>query len=115
MIDEKTELCYDFKVRYFLLFLYNIFTLFTAGLFTADQNLKGDASIYTRQNANGNRYGYECPEERDYYPYFHPTDWIDIAVLGKSSDCAYYKKESFNTKPKGEQLQISKLRHSYKP
>lgn len=73
------------------------------GLFTADQNLKGGSSIYTRQNANGQRYGYECPEERDYYPYFHPTDWIDIAVLGKSSDCDYYKKESFNTKPKGEQ------------
>ena len=76
------------------------------GLFVADQKLKSHASIYTRQNPNGNRYGYECPEERDYYPYWHPTDWIDIAVLvDKKADCAYYNTESFNVKPKGECMQ----------
>ena len=32
------------------------------GLFTASQNLQGDSMIYTRQNPNGNRRGYECPE-----------------------------------------------------
>ncbi|XP_046852048.1 protein DD3-3-like [Xenia sp. Carnegie-2017] len=76
------------------------------GLFTADQKLNGQQSIYTRQNPNGARYGYECPEERDYYPYWHPTDWTDIAVLAYiESMCEYYKKESFNVKEKGECLQ----------
>lgn len=73
-----------------------------AGLFTADQKLKGTTSIYTRQNPNGVQHGYECPEERDYYPYWHPTDWIDIAVLAHNeSFCRYYQKESFNSKNKG--------------
>ena len=72
------------------------------GLFTADQKLRGGSSKYTRQNPNGNRYGYECAEERDYYPYWHPTDWIDIAVLAnKKKDCSFYQRESFNVKPKG--------------
>jgi hypothetical protein len=49
------------------------------GLFIADRNLKGISAKYTRQNENGNRYGYECPEERDYWPYVTP--WADIAIL----------------------------------
>jgi hypothetical protein len=64
-------------------------------LFTADQKLKGGTSQYTRQNPNGNRYGFECPEERDYYPYWGESDWIDIAILTTdTSRCDYYLKNS---------------------
>lgn len=83
--------------------------ILSIGLFTADKDLsrsRKHTSIYTRQNPKGTRYGFECPEERDYYPYWHPTDWIDIAVLvDKKADCSYYLAESFNVKPKGEYMQ----------
>jgi hypothetical protein len=49
------------------------------GLFTADRQLKGNTAIYTRQDEQGTRYGYECPEERDYWPYV--SSWADIAIL----------------------------------
>jgi len=69
------------------------------GLFTADQQLKGKTSKYTRQNSQGTRRGYECPEERDYYPHWNPNPWKDIAVLTNDvSRCDYYKKESQNVK-----------------
>ena len=78
-----------------------------SGLFTADQNLANNnlgisSAAFTRQNANGNRRGYECPEERDYYPYWHPSPWVDVAILTDDvSRCRYYQAESFNVKPKG--------------
>ena len=72
------------------------------GLFIADQNLQGDRAIFTRQNANGNRYGFECPEERDYYPYFHATPWRDVMVCtDEPGRCGYYQGESQNVKDRG--------------
>lgn len=72
------------------------------GLFIADRNLNNQAgATATRQNNNGNRRGFECPEERDYYPYWHPSPWIDIAVItNEPSRCNYYQAESQNVKPK---------------
>lgn len=69
------------------------------GLFTADRNLNGNTARFTRQNENGNRRGYECPEERDHYPYWGPTPWVDIAILtDDASRCPFYRSESENVK-----------------
>jgi len=72
------------------------------GLFTADQNMNNRRSArHTRQDNNGQRNGFECPEERDYYPYWHPTPWKDIAVLvTNTSRCDYFQQESENVKPR---------------
>merc|ERR1719397_72249 len=50
-------------------------------LFTADQNVNRRSAIGTRQNPNGGRRGLECPEERDYYPYWRPSPFLGIAYL----------------------------------
>eukprot|EP00435_Cladocopium_sp_Y103_P057381 s1489_g19.t1 len=81
------------------------------GLFTADQQIEENGgATSTRQNPNGNgrrrggqRHGLECPEERDYYPYWHPTPWHDIAVLTEEPQerCEYYRTESQNVQDKG--------------
>jgi len=69
------------------------------GLFTADRNLRGSDARFTRQENNGARYGYECNEERDHYPYWHPTIWKDIAIFtDDTSRCEYYQQESENVK-----------------
>jgi hypothetical protein len=66
-------------------------------LFTGDQRLRGLSSIYTRQNPNGQRYGFECPEERDYYPYWNNSEWLDIGVMtSNTSRCEFYKNHSMN-------------------
>ncbi|KAJ2998086.1 hypothetical protein HDV02_004911 [Globomyces sp. JEL0801] len=67
------------------------------GLYLADQNLQGTTAIYTRQNAAGTRHGLECTEERDYYPYWHPTPWRDIWVCTDTpSQCPDYQEKSQN-------------------
>jgi len=75
------------------------------GLFNADRNLNGNTARFTRQNNNGNRRGYECPEERDNYPYWHPTPWVDLAVYTTAEDdtdfanrCSIYQTQSENVK-----------------
>ena len=74
--------------------------LFTAGRLNSNNNQQ--TAIYTRQNSNANRNGFECAEERDYYPYWHPTPWRDIAVLTDNpSRCRYYQEESQNVRNKG--------------
>jgi len=71
------------------------------GLPVFDQKLKGNKAIYTRQNPNGNRYGFECAEERDYYPYWRDSPWIDIAVITNRPElCNLYRNESQNIKSK---------------
>jgi len=54
------------------------------GLFIADQNLIGKTARFTRQNPNSQAFGFECPEERDYYPYWRPTAWHDIVLFTKN-------------------------------
>ena len=70
-----------------------------SGLFLADQQLAGNSARFTRQNNNGATFGYECAEERDYYPYWRAAPWKDIAVLtNQPARCAAYQAESQNVK-----------------
>jgi len=88
------------------------------GIFTADQTRNNNrGSTRTRQNPGGTRRGYECPEERDYFPYWHPTPWTDIAVLtSQMHNCDFYREESGNRKGKGECVEYypdSQIRKHY--
>jgi len=74
------------------------------GLYDGERNINGETARFTRQEQNGARYGYECNEERDYYPYWTPTMWKDIAVLVNDMSetingqpvCDFYKENSEN-------------------
>lgn len=73
-----------------------------SGLFIGEEQVSNNqGAMATRQNAGGTRHGFECSEERDYYPYWHSSRWKDIAVLVDDKDqCGYYQKESQNVKGK---------------
>jgi len=69
------------------------------GLFQASQQPNRGDATRTRQNPGGTRRGYECPEERDYYPYWNPSPWIDLAIWTKDTGkCAEFQAESQNVK-----------------
>lgn len=74
------------------------------GLYISDQNVnRWQGATATRQQANQNRRGWECQEERDYYPYWHPQPWKDIAVLTSRTDmCEWYQQNSQNVKAVNE-------------
>jgi hypothetical protein len=73
------------------------------GVFAADQgNLDNNApATRTRQDNAGTQYGFECPEERDYYPYWHPTPWKDIVVFtANPARCDFFRIHSQNVEDK---------------
>lgn len=72
------------------------------GLWTSTQNVNNNrGATADRQEPNSARYGFECPEEKDYYPYWHPTPWRDLAIFtSNTSMCDYYLAESQNQKDK---------------
>jgi len=75
---------------------------YNAGLYLADRNLNGQSAQFTRQSNNGDQYGFECAEERDYYPYWHPSPWKDIVVLTTDpTRCNFYQTQSQNVMNKG--------------
>jgi len=70
------------------------------GLFVGSKDFKQRPSATnTRQNPDAWRYGYECPEEKDYYPYWAPSEWRDFAILTDTpTRCDAFKAESQNVK-----------------
>ena len=89
---------------------HNLFCLHVIGLCTPDQTnarkkLAGDKAIYTRQNPGGARNGLEVPEERDYYPYWGPSPWKDIAVLVSDKKTKKLMKDYVNSPHYGEKCE----------
>jgi len=79
------------------------------GLYIADRanpnvgNLNGQGAINTRQNNDGEQNGYECPEERDYYPYWVASPWKDVAILVQDTSlCGFYQSQSQNVMTKNQ-------------
>jgi len=80
-------------------------------LWTSDRDVNNNVGARgTRQNNNGNTHGFECPEERDYYPYWHPTPWIDIAYFtNNKTKCEEIPDQSENIV---ERYECSKPQHN---
>lgn len=74
------------------------------GLFTADQEMGGNRknARYTRQDNNANRHGLECAEERDYYPYWRPSAWHDIAIITSNVSRCEEKQAPFSQNTVGK-------------
>jgi len=70
------------------------------GLFTSNQAVQNNiGQTSTIQNAAGNQSGQECPEERDYYPWWSPSPWVDVAAITNNQKrCDEIKGNSQNTK-----------------
>jgi hypothetical protein len=78
-----------------------LYTHRNKGIYTADQTLQGENRRFTRQNPNGDRYGLECQEERDYYPFWGVSQWKDVAVfVSNVTWCAYFQANSQNNSPR---------------
>jgi len=126
-IPDEPSQCYNFDcdtdVEYgrhesFTWYQYCKATYRNRGLFTANQNLQGKAARFTRQNPDGTRRGYECPEERDYYPYWRATMWRDIIIYTNQVDrCNAYQTESENVKSRWQcvfdDIYWSEVLHGY--
>lgn len=70
-------------------------------VWTGDENV-GPTADRTRQNNNGQQHGFECPEERDYYPYAGPSPFVDLAIFtADTSHCSFYQTNSQNVKSRG--------------
>ncbi len=49
---------------------------------TGDQTLNNTQTVFhSRQNPKGNLHGHEEAEERDYYPWWKPYDFVDIVRI----------------------------------
>lgn len=80
---------------------------YDTGLFTADQQLADDRSFNTRQNPSGTVYGYEIPEERDYFPYWGPSPWKDIAIMVSDKKTKHLMKEYVNSSHYGHKCEFT--------
>lgn len=71
------------------------------GLFTADRNLNGNTARYTRQNNNGQRRGYECPEERLVWVFFFPCVCVFLPMCSNPPLSPTATTTRTGTRPRG--------------
>lgn len=99
-LDGEVPIEYGYHETYQFYRDFCMFRSRNKGLYTADQGL-GNTARSTRQNPGGSRHGLECPEERDYYPWWNPSPWRDIAILVSDLNwCNYFQSNSQNVAPR---------------